>query len=54
MRGLTQEVQLEINTLLFDPLESAEMGDWTQSGKVRSALEKKIETPRTETKITEG
>jgi hypothetical protein len=42
MRGLTQEVQTEINTVLLDSLESAELGDWAQFGKVRSAMEKRL------------
>ena len=28
MRGLTQEIQLEINTLLLGPLDSLEHDDW--------------------------
>jgi hypothetical protein len=42
MRGLTQEVQLEINTLLLNPLESAEHNDWAHFGKVRKAMEKRL------------
>jgi hypothetical protein len=42
MRGLAQEVQTEINTVLLNPLESAELDDWAQFGKVRSALEKRL------------
>jgi hypothetical protein len=42
MRGLAQEVQTEINTALLNPLESAELNDWTQFGKVRIALEKRL------------
>jgi len=42
MRGLTQEVQLEINTLLLNSLESVEQNDHAQFGKVRTALEKRL------------
>jgi len=42
MRGLTQEVQLEINTGLLNSLESVENNDWAQFGKVRIALEKRL------------
>ena len=45
MLGMTQEVQLEINTILLGPLESAENNDWAQFGKVRVALEKRLKTP---------
>jgi hypothetical protein len=42
MRGLAQEVQLEINTVLLNPLESAEQNDHAQFGKIRIAMEKKL------------
>jgi hypothetical protein len=42
LQGLAQEVQLEINTVLLNPLELAEMNDWTRFGKVRKAMEKKL------------
>jgi hypothetical protein len=42
MRGLTQEIQLEINHLLLDRLHSAEESDWAHFGKVRIALEKRL------------
>lgn len=45
MRGLTQEVQLEINTGLLDSFESVEHDDWAQFGKVRIALEKRLRDP---------
>jgi hypothetical protein len=45
MRGLAQEIQLEINTTLLNPLESAEMNDWARFGKVRTAMEKKLKGP---------
>jgi hypothetical protein len=45
MLGLTQEVQLGINTLPLDQLESSENHDWAQFGKVRIALEKRLKTP---------
>jgi hypothetical protein len=45
LRGLTQEIQLEINTALLDPFHSVEMDDWAQFGKVRIALEKRLKTP---------
>jgi hypothetical protein len=41
-RSLTQEVQLEINTLLLNPLESLEQNDHAQFGKVRFAMEKRL------------
>jgi hypothetical protein len=45
MLGLTQEVQLEINTGLLNQLDSIENDDWAQLGKVRTALEKRLKTP---------
>src|SRR5580704_15864233 len=45
MRGLTQEVQLEINTTLLNTLDSAENHDWAHFGKVRIALEKRLKGP---------
>jgi hypothetical protein len=42
MRGLAQEVQLEINVVLLNPLESAELNDWTRFGKVRKEMERKL------------
>lgn len=42
MRGLTQEVQLEINTGVLNSLESIENDDWAQFGKVRIALERRL------------
>jgi hypothetical protein len=42
MSGLTQEVQLEINTLLLDPLSTTEERDWAHFGKVRNTLEKRL------------
>ena len=45
MLGLTQEVQLEINTGLLNQLDSIENDDWAQFGKVRIALEKRLKTP---------
>jgi hypothetical protein len=43
--GLTQEVQLGINTAVLDTLDSIENDDWAQFGKVRIALEKRLKTP---------
>jgi hypothetical protein len=45
MRGLTQEVQLEINVALLDSLHSVELDDHGQFGKVRIALEKRLKSP---------
>jgi hypothetical protein len=45
MIGLTQEVQLEINTLLLEPLDSLELEDWGVFGKVRMAQEKRLRDP---------
>ena len=45
MRGLAQEVQLEINTALLNPLESAEQCDWMQFGRFRKSLEKRLRGP---------
>jgi hypothetical protein len=45
MIGLTQEVQLEINTLLIEPLGSLELEDWAVFGKVRMAQEKRLRDP---------
>jgi hypothetical protein len=45
MRGLTQEVQLEINTGLLDSFEPVEHADWAQFGKVRMAMEKRLRDP---------
>ena len=43
--GLTQEVQLDVNTALLDPLRKAEEHDFAQFGKVRIALEKRLKRP---------
>lgn len=43
--GLTQEVQLGINTMLLDQLDPCENDDWAQFGKVRIAMEKRLKTP---------
>ena len=43
--GLAQEVQLEINTMLLDPLSSIEDADWGTFGKVRRAMEKRLRDP---------
>ena len=45
MRGLTQEVQLEINTLLLGPLDSLEHEDLGTFGRVRTAMEKRLRDP---------
>jgi hypothetical protein len=45
MRGLTQEIQLEINTLLLGPLDSLEHDDWGTFGRVRIAMEKRLRDP---------
>lgn len=45
MRGLTQEVQLEINTAVLDALELVENNDHAHFGKVRNALEKRLRGP---------
>jgi hypothetical protein len=45
MRGLTQEMQLEINTGLLDSFQSVEHDDWAQFGKVRMALERRLRDP---------
>jgi len=45
MRGLTQGVQLEINTAVLNTLHSIENDDHAQFGKVRLALEKRLKTP---------
>ena len=42
MRGLAQEVQLEINTAMLNPLQSTEQNDHAQFGKVRIAMEKRL------------
>ena len=45
MLGMTQEVQLEINTTLLNILDSVESNDWSQFRKVRVTLEKRLKTP---------
>jgi hypothetical protein len=45
MKGLTQEVQLEINNLLLDSLSSTEERDWEKFGRVRAALERRLKEP---------
>jgi hypothetical protein len=42
MLGLTQEVQLELNTLVLDRFSALETGDLAQFGKVRAAMEKRL------------
>ena len=46
MRGLTQEVQTEINHLVLSRLESIEERDWATFGKVRTALERRLKEPQ--------
>jgi hypothetical protein len=43
--GFTQEVQLDINTALLDPLRTVEDDDHAQFGKVRIAMEKRLAGP---------
>jgi hypothetical protein len=50
MRGMTQEIQLGINTALLSSLDSAENDDWAQFGKVRMAMEKRLKTPLPESR----
>lgn len=45
MQNLTQEMQLEINHMLLNKLDSIEEHDWSQFGKVRIALEKRLKSP---------
>lgn len=45
MRGLTQEVQLEINSGLLDSFASIENDDWGAFGRVRLAMEKRLRDP---------
>jgi hypothetical protein len=42
MSELAQEVQLELNIVLLNPLELAEMNDWNRFGKIRKKMEKKL------------
>ena len=42
MLGLTQEVQLEINTAVLNTLETVESDDHAHFGKVRLSLEKRL------------
>lgn len=42
MLGTTQEVQLEINTVLLNPLDSVENNDWAHFGNIRKAMEKRL------------
>jgi len=42
MLGLTQEVQLEINTAVLNTLETLESNDHAHFGKVRLAMEKRL------------
>jgi hypothetical protein len=45
MVGLTQEVQLEMNTLLLESLDALELEDWGVFGQVRAAQEKRLRDP---------
>jgi hypothetical protein len=45
MLGLTQEVQLGINTMLLNELDPIENDDWAQFGKVHMAMQKRLKTP---------
>jgi hypothetical protein len=45
LRGMTQEIQLGLNTAVLDTLDSVENDDWAQFGKVRIAMEKRLKTP---------
>ena len=43
MKGLAQEVQLEINHLVLGNLESIEERDWAEFGKIRVAMERRLQ-----------
>jgi hypothetical protein len=43
MLGLTQEAQLEINITVLNTLETLESNDHARFGKVRSAMEKRLQ-----------
>ncbi|HLJ26678.1 MAG TPA: hypothetical protein VKY85_08205 [Candidatus Angelobacter sp.] len=45
LRGLTREMQLEINFHLLEQLKANEAEDWQTSGKVRTAREKRFKKP---------
>jgi hypothetical protein len=45
MRGMTQEIQLGINTGVLNTLDSAENNDHAHFGKTRLALEKRLKKP---------
>ena len=51
MRGHAQQVQLEINTKLLPPLESAEQNEHAQFGKVRIANGKEIQRQVSRSKV---
>jgi len=42
MLGLTQEMQLEINTLFLDRFGTIEDNDFARFGKIRMAMEKRL------------
>lgn len=44
MLGLTQEVQLEINTLLLNTFGTIEDNDFAHFGKVRGRMEKRLKS----------
>jgi hypothetical protein len=46
LRGLTQEMQLEVNTALLNPLESAEQNDWAGFGRFRKVMERRLRGPK--------
>jgi len=44
MLGLTQEMQLEINTLFLDRFGTIEDNDFAHFGKVRTTMEKRLKS----------
>lgn len=45
LRGLTQELQSEVNHHLLDTLHAAEEEDWYRFGKVRIARDRRFKEP---------
>jgi hypothetical protein len=48
LRGLAQEVQLHINNQIIQELQTVESAEWFRFGRVRTAMEKRLNPDRQE------
>ena len=46
LRGLAQEVQLQINNRLIEEIHTVERADWYHFGAIRTAIDKRLDPGR--------